>query len=55
MQFTNVRVPAEALLGTEGDAFAKFSLPMRKVEHAGARPPPIERFQQSDFHVPVQS
>ena len=34
MRFTDVRVPADALLGPEGDAFATFSLPMRKVEDA---------------------
>lgn len=34
MRFTDVRVPAGALLGPEGDAFATFSLPMRRVEDA---------------------
>ncbi len=34
MKFNDVRVPAEALLGPEGDAFATFSLPMRRVEDA---------------------
>ena len=34
MRFSDVRVPAEALLGAEGDAFATFSLPMRRVEDA---------------------
>ena len=32
MTFTDVRVPADAMLGPEGSAFAKFSLPMRRVE-----------------------
>ena len=34
MKFTDVRVSAEALLGLEGDAFATFSLPMRRIEDA---------------------
>lgn len=34
MRFTDVRIPATALLGPEGDAFATFSLPMRRVEDA---------------------
>ena len=34
MKFTDVRVPAEALLGLKGDAFATFSLPMRRIEDA---------------------
>ena len=47
MQFTNVCVPVEALLGPEGDAFEKFSLPMRKVEDAisGANKAGAYRFQ----------
>ena len=47
MQFTNVRVPAETMLGTEGEAFAEFSLPMRKVEDAisGANKAGAYRFQ----------
>lgn len=34
MAFRDVRIPASALLGPEGDAFAVFSLPMRRVEDA---------------------
>ena len=32
MTFTDVRVPADSLLGFEGEAFATFSMPMRRVE-----------------------
>ena len=34
MAFRNVHIPADAMLGPEGDAFATFSLPMRRVEDA---------------------
>ena len=34
MAFRDVHIPADAMLGPEGDAFAIFSLPMRRVEDA---------------------
>lgn len=34
MAFRDVRIPADAMLGPEGQAFATFSLPMRRVEDA---------------------
>ena len=34
MAFRDVHIPADAMLGPEGDAFATFSLPMRRVEDA---------------------
>ena len=34
MVFRDVQIPADAMLGAEGDAFATFSLPMRRVEDA---------------------